>query len=30
MVITETKIYKHLKEKDNTFYCANINNVVAL
>ena len=29
MVITETKIYKHLKEKDNTFYCANINNVVA-
>lgn len=29
MDITETKIYKHLKEKDNTFYCANINNVVA-
>lgn len=29
MDITETKIYKHLKEKDNTFYCSNIDNVAA-
>lgn len=29
MDISETKIYKHLKEKDNTFYCSNIDNVAA-
>lgn len=29
MDITETKIYKHLKEKNNTFYCERINNVAA-
>lgn len=29
MDITETKIYKHFKEKDNTFYCSNIDNVAA-
>ena len=29
MDISETKIYKHLNNKDNTFYCANINNVAA-
>ena len=29
MDISDTKIYKHLNNKDNTFYCANINNVAA-
>lgn len=29
MDISETKIYKHLKEKDNTFYCSNIDNLAA-
>ena len=29
MDISETKIYKHLNNKDNTFYCANIDNVAA-